>query len=265
VVYDGHLIAKIGLICPRLDDAPPDFGMIPRPCLSSPERRSLQGDPRRGPGDVEFMFMAALTRFPGDPNWRQYELAGVAHIPPSILDLGTDQNPIESAPVIRAALHSLELWTRDGIPAPPSMFLAGSLDAGNQLVTELDADGSAFDGLRPPHTVQVVDGEPASAPLGVYTGINPQGDPPYAPFADTFRAFDPEALDARYPTRREYVDRVARAADRLLADGYLVASDRDAYMREAAESDIGRRARQVGPAGPHGVSSEGGSGMAGSS
>jgi hypothetical protein len=230
VVYDGHLIAKMGYICPQLDDVPPDFGVIPQPCLSSPS-----GDPSRvihvvAQGDVEAMFMAALTRFPDDPNWRQYELAGVAHIPPSIIDLGADQNPIESAPVIRGALRSLERWITQGIPAPPSRFLAGPIDDEGNLRTELDTDGNARGGLRLPHMEQVIDGHPAGAPLGTYTGIDPAGESPYGPFGGTFSPYADEEICERYPDPGVYVDRVTRAADRLLADGYIVQADRDAYV-----------------------------------
>jgi hypothetical protein len=151
LVYDGHLVAKVGLTCPQLDDLAPDFGMIPRPCTSNPNGDGSKVIHVAAQGDVEFMFLAALTRFPDDPNWRQYELAGVAHIPPSIIDLGGNQNPIESAPVIRGALRSLMRWTTQGVPAPPSRFLDGRIDDGGNLQTELDRDGNALGGLRLPH------------------------------------------------------------------------------------------------------------------
>jgi hypothetical protein len=243
LMYDGHLIAKIGYICPRLDDVPPDYGVIPQPCLASPS-----GDPSRvihvvAQGDVESMFMAALTRFPHDPNWRQYELAGVAHIPPSILDLGADQNPIESAPVIRGALRSLERWISQGLAAPPSRFLTGPVDDQGDLRTELDSDGNARGGLRLPHMEQVIDGQLAGAPLGTYTGIDPAGEPPYGPFGGTFNPFTHEEICERYPDPAVYSDRVTRAADRLLAEGYIVQADRDAYVSAAG----GRFLLEPGP------------------
>lgn len=247
LVYDGHLIAKIGLICPQLDDVPPDFGMIPRPCPANPNGDGSRVIHIAAQGDLEATFMAALTRFPDDPRWRQYELAGVAHIPPSLIDLGGNQNPVESAPVIRGALHSLLLWTTEGIPAPPSRFLAGSMDDEGNLQTELDPDGNALGGLRLPHMEQLIEGKPAGAPLGTYTGTNPSGEPPYGFFGGTFSPFDDEELRERYPHRREYADRVTRAADRLLAEGYIVQADRDAYVRAALGTNIGCPVTRTSP------------------
>jgi pimeloyl-ACP methyl ester carboxylesterase len=79
----------------------------------------------------------------------------------------------------------------------------------------------------------VIDGRPAGAPLGTYTGINPSGEPPYGVFGGTFSPFDEEDLRERYPDHREYVDRVTHAADRLLAEGHIVRADRDAYVTAA--------------------------------
>jgi hypothetical protein len=88
---------------------------------------------------------------------------------------------------------------------------------------------------------QVIDGRPAGAPLGTYTGIDPAGEPPYGVFGGTFRPFTDHELGERYPDPREYVDRVTRAADRLLAEGYIVEADRDAYVRAAAGIRLGRQ------------------------
>jgi len=240
LVYDGHLISKIGNICPQLDDVPPDFGMIPVPCTEDPTGDGSKVIHVVAQGDLEAMFMAALVRFEDDPNWRQYELAGVAHIPPSIIDIGGRQNPIESAPVIRGALRSLSLWITEGTPPPPSRFIAGSIDDEGNLNTTLDADGNAVGGLRLPHMEQVIEGRPAGAPLGTYAGLDPAGEPPFGMFGGAFVPFSDEELRERYPDHEAYVERVTRAADRLLEEGYIVEADRDAYVRDATRSSIGR-------------------------
>lgn len=36
-------------------------------------------------------------------------------------------------------------------------------------------------------------------PLGTYTGLNPDGEPPYGPFGGSFRPLSAEELRARYP------------------------------------------------------------------
>jgi hypothetical protein len=240
LVYDGHLISKMGFICPQLDDVPPDFGMIPVPCTANPNGDGSRVIHVAAQGDLEFMFMAARTRFEGDPDWRQYEIAGVAHIPPSIIEIGGDQNPIESAPVIRAALRNLSLWVTQRVPPPPSRFLAGSIDDEGNLQTHLDGDGNALGGLRLPHMTQTIDGSPAGAPLGTYAGLDPSGEPPYGIFGGRFIPFEEEELRDRYPEHDVYVSRVARAADRLLNEGYIIDSDRDAYVSDATLSSIGR-------------------------
>jgi hypothetical protein len=231
--YDGHLIGKVGWICPQLDDVAPDFGMIPQPCTRSPNGDGSKVIHVAAQGDLEQLFMAARTRFEGEPDWRQYELAGVAHVPPSIINLGGVQNPIESGPVFRGALRNLTLWIRDAVPAPPSRFLQGTIDDEGNLRTVLDEDGNAVGGLRLPHMESTIEGVPAGAPLGTYTGLNPEGGPPYGLFGGTFRPLSEEELRKRYPDPNEYQARVARAADWLLEAGYIVERDRDAYLREA--------------------------------
>ena len=48
-----------------------------------------------------------------------------------------------------------------------------------------------------------------------------------------FRPFSPARLAELYPTREVYVDRVRRAADRLLAERHILRADRDAYIAAA--------------------------------
>jgi hypothetical protein len=196
-------------------------------------------------------FYAALSRFPDENNWHQYELAGVSHIPPRMLpDLSEVQNPADPAPVFRAAFHNLKLWTTEGTAPPPSKFLEGELipegeELAGVLITDLDEDGNALGGLRLPHMEQVIDGEEAGAPLGTYTGLNPDADPDdptagYVFFGGTFTPFDEAELRERYPDHETYVSRVTRAADYLLDRGYILQEDRDAYVLEAEQSSIGQ-------------------------
>ena len=163
------------------------------------------------------IILAALSRL-DHPDWRQYELAGVSHLPqPVFPDLGDEsQNPADFRPAFRAGFHNMAAWTTDGTPPPPSRFIEGEVQADGTLATDLDADGNAVGGLRLPHMTQVVNGREAGAPLGTYTGLNPAGDPATLEgilllLSGTFTPFDDEELRERYPNPGAYVNRVARA------------------------------------------------------
>jgi Alpha/beta hydrolase domain len=54
--------------------------------------------------------------------------------------------------------------------------------------------------------------------------------------AGSFDPFSRTRLTELYPTRKVYVDRIRRAANRLLAERHILPSDRNAYI-EAAEDD----------------------------
>ena len=93
-----------------------------------------------------------------------------------VLDEGTAANDaaVVHVPVFRAALSNLARWASDGEPAPPSVHLAGGIDPETGgLVPEVDDDGNALGGLRLPHMAHEVDGRSTDAPLGTYTGLNP--------------------------------------------------------------------------------------------
>jgi hypothetical protein len=49
-----------------------------------------------------------------------------------------------------------------------------------------------------------------------------------------------DALNAKYPSHAGYVAAVKKVADQNFKDGYILAYDRDATIREAQESRIGR-------------------------
>ena len=192
--------------------------------------------------DVEFAGFAERGR---THDYRVLELAGVAHIPPTIFDWRQrgkpDQNPVSGSPAFRAAHLNLVRWIR-GCPPPESRYLelqdVPPVDLGGfPYVPSLrDADGNAIGGLRLPHMPSRWHGEPAGAPLGAYTGVDLETPNPFFFLAGTFRPFPEARVNELYPTRAVYVDRVRRAADRLLAERHILPSDRDAYI-DAAEQD----------------------------
>jgi len=53
-----------------------------------------------------------------------------------------------------------------------------------------------------------------------------------------FEPFTDEEIAVRYPDHETYVQRVTRAANYLLENGYILEEDRDAYVREAERNAI---------------------------
>ena len=274
--YDGHLLGVSGFVCHTPTDEEPFYG-DQGPCDGSEESLVEDGSKMMmisAQGDLEGFFISALSRFPDVDNWRQYELAGVSHLPAVVLPvLSENQNPADFRPVFRAAFHNLTLWMTDGIDPPPSKYLEGEVipegeELAGALITDLDEDGNALGGLRLPHMEQNFDGEVAGAPLGTYTGLKAVDlealeaaiaadggaytpddrfyrlpvleEAPFVAVGGSFTPFSDEELAERYPDHETYVNRVTRAADFLFAGGYILEEDRDAYVREAEQSSIGR-------------------------
>jgi len=234
LAYDGHLVGKAGLLCWTFHNEPPGYADLD-PCYETPVEDGSKVIHIAAQGDVEAVLYAGRSRFPDNPNWRQYELAGVSHIPATLGRLDENQNPASSQPVFRAAFHNLARWVTDGVAAPSSRFLEGTLNEDGTFDTDLDEDGNALGGLRLPHMEQIIEGTVAGAPLGRYTGKHPEGGPEQLFwYGGYFGPFTDEEIAARYPDYKTYVQRVSRAADYLLEAGYILEEDRDVYVEEAA-------------------------------
>ena len=175
------------------------------------------------------------------PSFRQYELAGVAHIAPDIVDLrvfgATRQNPVSFRPVFKAMLHNLVEWIASGTAPPDSRYLEGSVDPEGSFQFATDADGNVKGGLRLPHIpTLLLSGERVGAPLGVYRGLDPDFLQPFNLFAwigGTFAPFSAQELAARYPSHDAYVQLVTKAAGALLAGRFILQEDYDAYIQAA--------------------------------
>jgi hypothetical protein len=201
--------------------------------------------------DVEFAGFAERGR---TADYRVKELAGVAHIPPSIFDWRQrgkpDQNPVSGSPAFRAAHTSLLRWIR-GCPAPASRYIALAdvppVDLGGfpYVPAQRDAEGNAIGGIRLPHMRSRWHGRPAGAPLGAYTGLDLETTNPFFFLAGTFSPFSPQRLAQLYPTHEVYVTRVRRAVERLVAHGDILPSDGRAYVDAAGDAGP----RRVSPRG----------------
>lgn len=265
LAFDGHLLGSGGFSCTVVADEDGTQGFPEQPLWAL-----VPCEPDATPPADGSVVVAVITegtaatlgapRFAVEPpHWRQYELAGVGHANPAITPDGPfntadDRNPIVNASALRAAIHNLRRWVASATPAPASLRLEGVIDPDTgALVPDVDDHGNALGGLRLPHMEQEVDGRPAGAPLGTYTGLNlPYADgfaqPPsldgYVTIltfvGGAFTPFTDDDLRGRYPDHATYVERVARAADHLVEHGYLLPEDRDAYVLEAERSAIGR-------------------------
>jgi hypothetical protein len=251
-VYDGHLIQMIGLACWKREEVAPHFGFFgdcsPLPAngdhapvimLASESDMLIYHPTALGFGKSAF-----FTRNASNPNWRQYEMAAVSHLPEPILPLGVpNQNTADARPIFRAAFRNLTRWThgkhRSGPPA--SRYFEGSVDATDGFIPTMDADRHFVGGLRLPHVESKAHGHVAGAPLGHHTPLNPLGLDPLHPFvfiSGTFTRFSDDELRARYPSQRHYAKRVKRAADDLAARRYITNEDRKALIAAAKDAPL---------------------------
>jgi hypothetical protein len=131
-------------------------------------------------------------------------------------------------------------FAKDGVitAEPPRVGAAFTM-----RVPQVDADGNETGGLEMPEV---------AVPLATYTGWNlftasagpeqilssMQGS--YVPFATTraerTAAKDPRpSIEERYAGKDQYLDEVRKAADRLVAAGYLLRPDVEPILSRAAE------------------------------
>lgn len=245
-IYDGHLVQMIGLACWKREDVAPHFGFLGEcrplptsghaPVIVLPSETDMVAF---HPTVLGFGKSAFFTRNPTNPNWRQYEMAGVSHLPEPILPLGLpNQNTADARPIFRAAFDSLTRWTHGSnrVKAPASRYFLGSVDATDAFIPTTDTDGHFAGGVRLPHVESMARGHVAGAPLGRYRPLNPLGQDPFHPFkflSGTFTRFSDDEIRSRYGSRDEYVKRIKRAADHLAARRYITLADGKALIAAA--------------------------------
>jgi hypothetical protein len=180
------------------------------------------------------------------PDYRFFDIAGVAHISKLILPFvdAPNQNPMLSGPAARAALRNLIAWI-DGTEPPASNYIdlqpAESIVFGNPFRYAVrDADGNAVGGLRLPHMTAMHKSGEVGAPLGTYDGADFAQTNFFLWLGGHFTPFDSAKLDSLYPTHGSYVERVAKAAHRLVERREILKEDANAYIREASHSTIGK-------------------------
>jgi hypothetical protein len=251
-VYDGHLVQMIGLTCWKREDVAPHFGFL-GDCGALPTSGkhapvivlASESDMLAfHPTVLGFGKSAFFTRNPANLNWRQYEMAGISHLPEPVLSLGLpNQNTADARPIFRAAFDNLTRWThgRNREKPPAARYFEGNVDATGAFIPSTDADGHFAGGVRLPHVASTVHERVAGAPLGRYAPLNPAGLDPFHPFVflgGTFTRFSDDELLGRYASRRQYVKRVTRAVNQLAAKGYISNQDRKALITAANDEPL---------------------------
>jgi hypothetical protein len=246
-IYDGYFVGVAG---GAFIGAAPLNQCTPVPPLGDP-RRSLR---TAGVPVVQMMsqsdYLTGIASRQPDGStppdlYRHYEMAGAAHATPDellysarsqdILAAGRDVPPMScnegprsrfpSRIFVDAALQNIDLWSRDGLPAPPGRDI---LVQNGQPV--LDEFGNVVGGLRSPYL-----DVPTSTWRASATGAS------FCRIAGYEIPFDQATLDALYPTHGAYVRAVGRSVRDLVGDRYLTRADGQQLTREAAQSTIGGR------------------------
>jgi hypothetical protein len=192
--------------------------------------------------EIDFNTETEILVFGGEnaraerPNYRDYELAGAAHLNRTEAVIAgfpdpEKANPCNWFPMVRALFAAAGRW-HDGIEPPPSLWLGAPQDA---LITR-DAKGNApvrFVGGR------FVETDRYRLPE-VAVGENQYIA--YDPSYDLLRAIAGSAVDltATFPSHEAYVERIADHAELLRQQGYLLATDVALLEYVAVNSPIGR-------------------------
>lgn len=168
-------------------------------------------------------------------------------------DEACDGPPINAGPqryVMRAAVHALSRWARWGVAPPSAPRLSLQVTPDSVTIDRNPATGIAIGGIRLPQVNAPTETLSGERPLGVW------GPFPFCPLfgttdpwngdsdtwdgqADLDASPTPEPdLRARYRNHGDYVARVAAAALRSTAEGFLRPKDAVLIVKEALVSDI---------------------------
>jgi hypothetical protein len=194
---------------------------------------------------------AHLTHQAPFARYRRWEIAGAAHaetprwvveVPPP-LDMGPAcKDPVNSAPhhaVVKAALHALTRWVRDGVvpPQSPAIELGSDPAAPDPIVR--DTFGNAKGGIRLPQ----LEAPTATVDGGANTGAQetaPGGARNFCFLFGRTRLFDEATVRSLYPTHDAFVKKYSAAVDALATQGYLLKPEADAARNAARDSKVGR-------------------------
>ena len=203
-------------------------------------------------GDQLFSEAEKVRAAAGHPDYRLYEVAGTPHfasiyLPPSFP--GYEYlNPLDSAPVARAAFIAGHRWVTEGAEPPANAVLAGAAPGeidfvyGFETGIARDADGNAAGGVQLPeiavgqgHYVAWTDAPSLPLPGGIF-----------APLLGLYEDLtcEPPAGSGderpRFRNHGSYVSAYAKQANLLVRQGYLLPDEAESMVDAAAESEIGK-------------------------
>ena len=196
-------------------------------------------------GDLLISGSMQLRNAVADPNYRIYEIAGAPHLAEDVIADGVRTNPLEVAPVVRAAFVNGYRWQRWNRRPPESRLLdaaaADEIDPIYFMPTGIrrDANGNAAGGVRFPdvmngralHIASALDIEVIPGLAGL---IGLWFDLACAPAPGS------TSTEPRFRNHRQYVRRTTKQAVWLARHGYLLWRDAKQLIREAAASSVGK-------------------------
>lgn len=190
--------------------------------------------------DVFGMFGYVEARQPDTDRLRTWEVAGTAHADKHLLEFNED-NPaagegsalacedVNDGPkhfVIKAALHALDQWMRDGT-APPQ---GEELSTDDNGMPEKDEHGNTLGGVRTPDVdvpIAKLSGEPKEGTSDIICSLFGHTEP-----------FSDEKLMELYPTHEDYVTKVENAAAEAREAGFLLEPEAQAMVAEAQAAPV---------------------------
>jgi hypothetical protein len=198
-------------------------------------------------GDIVTL-RAHLTHQEPNARYRRWEIAGAAHaesprwvseVPPP-LEMGAGcKEPINTAPhhaVVKAALHALVRWVKDGqVPPQSPAITIGDPAAPDPIVR--DSFGNARGGIRLPELEA-----PTAKVDGARNDVADQsaGAQNFCFLFGHTVLFDRDTLAGLYPTHDAFVRKFSTAVAALERDGYWLTAEADQAKQAAAQSRVGR-------------------------
>lgn len=240
-IYDGYFPSQSALNRTDTDHPLPDVGV---PVIEVQGERELIEVFHRG--------RSIYWRRPDGPQYRLYEVPGMAHIStrpetdqsgaPAVVDpsaaaysdpktwncLEKDLSPLPYIQIKTAAFDSLVKWVEQGTPAPGAPRIA--TDKSGQILR--DEFGNAKGGVPvvyfkvPTGTLHSVNGSYVST-------LTERCD-----WIGSFKPFSEEALRKLYPTHAAYVREFDSALDAIVHEGFYPAEDAPELKAEAQQADI---------------------------
>jgi len=190
--------------------------------------------------DVTGMLGYLAARQPDTERLRTWEVAGTAHADQHIIEFnaalsvegggGVSCEGANDGPkhfVIKAALHSLDRWMRDGTEPPEGEPLMTDDDG----VSVRDEHGNTLGGVRSPDV---------DVPIATLTGDPPPGGGGgvWCFLFGSTTPFTPEKLMQLYPTHADYVDEVKASAKMAEQGGFLLEPEAQAMIAEAEAAAV---------------------------